>query len=130
MSSAILQKPYSFYCKEKEMDQSKAINISDTDFQSQVLESDVPVLVDFWAQWCGPCLMAAPVLEKIAQEYEGKLKVCKLNVDEARQTAIDNGIMSIPALHIFKGGRIVDQIIGVRPNYESDLKKKIAPHLQ
>jgi thioredoxin 1 len=116
-------------CKETSMGQGKTINITDADFASQVLESDVPVLVDFWAQWCVPCLMAAPVLEKIAQEYAGELKVCKLNVDEGRATAIKYGIMSIPALHIFKGGRVVDQIIGVTPNYESDLKKKIALHL-
>ncbi len=112
------------------MDQGKAINITDTDFDSQVLESDVPVLVDFWAEWCGPCRMAGPVLEKIAEQYDGRLKVCKLNVDEGRETAIKYGIMSIPTLHIFKDGRVVDQIIGVTPNYESDLKKKITPHLQ
>ena len=112
------------------MGQGKTINITDADFASQVLESDVPVLVDFWAQWCAPCLIAAPVLEKIAREYEGKLKVCKLNVDEGRETAIRYGIMSIPALHIFKGGQVVDQIVGVTPNYESDLKKKVTPHLQ
>ena len=117
-------------CKEKRMDQGKAINITDTDFDSQVLESDVPVLVDFWAEWCGPCRMAGPVLEKIAEQYDGRLKVCKLNVDEGRETAIKYGIMSIPTLHIFKDGRVVDQIIGVTPNYESDLKKKITPHLQ
>jgi thioredoxin 1 len=112
------------------MGQGKTINITDADFDSQVLKSDVPVLVDFWAEWCGPCRMAGPVLEKIAEQYDGKLKVCKLNVDEGRQTAIKYGVMSIPALHIFKGGEVVDQIAGVTPNFESDLKKKIDPHLE
>jgi thioredoxin 1 len=111
------------------MTEGQTINVNDDNFEAEVLRSDVPAVVDFWAQWCAPCLMAAPVLEKIAREYEGKLKVCKLNVDEARQTAIDNGIMSIPALHIFKDGQLVGQIVGVTPNYESDLKKKIEPHL-
>jgi len=112
------------------MNQGKAINISDTDFESQVLKSEVPVLVDFWAEWCGPCRMAGPVLEKIAEQYDGRLKVCKLNVDEGRETAIKYDVMSIPALHIFKGGQVVDQITGVTPNFESDLKKKIDPHLE
>lgn len=111
------------------MTEGQPINVNDGNFEAEVLRSDVPAVVDFWAQWCAPCLMAAPVLEKIAKEYEGKLKVCKLNVDEARQTAIDHGIMSIPTLHIFKDGQLVGQLVGVTPNYESDLKKKIQPHL-
>jgi thioredoxin 1 len=87
-------------------------------------------MVDYWAPWCGPCRIAAPVLEKIAKEYDGKVKVCKLNVDEHRETATEYGIMSIPTLHIFKNGQVVDQIIGVTPNYEADLKRKIEPHLE
>jgi len=113
-----------------EMAQGEPINVNDESFDSEVLKSEVPVLVDFWAPWCGPCKMAAPVLEKIAGEYQGKLKVCKLNVDEARQTAIEHGIMSIPTLNIFKDGQVIDQIVGVRPNYQYDLKKKIEPHLE
>jgi len=112
------------------MAQGEPINVNDESFDSEVLKSEVPVLVDFWAPWCGPCKMAAPVLEKIAGEYQGKLKVCKLNVDEARQTAIEHGIMSIPTLNIFKDGQVIDQIVGVRPNYQYDLKKKIEPHLE
>jgi thioredoxin 1 len=112
------------------MEEGKPIDVSDENFESQVLKSQVPVVVDFWAPWCGPCRMAAPVLEKIAQEYEGRLKVCKLNVDQARQTAIEHGVMSIPTLNIFKDGKVVDQIIGVTPSYESDIKKKIDPHLE
>jgi len=112
------------------METAKPIQVTDTNFKQEVLESETPALVDFWAPWCGPCLMAAPVLEKLAQMYQGKLKVCKLNVDEARQTAIDYGIMSIPTLNIYKNGEVVDRIIGVTPNYESDLKKKIEPHLE
>lgn len=113
-----------------EMAGNGPIAVNDESFETEVLQSDVPVLVDFWAPWCGPCLMAAPVLEKIAKEFQGRLKVCKLNVDEARRTAIEHRIMSIPTLHIFKSGQVVDQIIGVTPNYESDLKRKIQPHLQ
>jgi thioredoxin 1 len=111
------------------MADGEPINVNDENFQSEVLQAEQPVVVDFWAEWCGPCLMAAPVLEKIAKEYAGRLKVCKLNVDEARQTAMQHGIMSIPTLHIFKDGQVVDQIIGVTPGYEADLKKKIEPHL-
>jgi len=111
------------------METAKPIQVTDTNFKQEVLESETPALVDFWAPWCGPCLMAAPVLEKLAQMYTGKLKVCKLNVDEARQTAIDYGIMSIPTLNIYKNGEVVDRIIGVTPNYESDLRKKVEPHL-
>ena len=111
------------------MEQGKPIQVTDADFETQVLKSDMPAVVDYWAPWCGPCLMAAPVLEKIAGEYEGRLKVCKLNVDEHRQIATNYGIMSIPTLHIFKDGQLVDQITGVTPNYEADLKKKIEPHL-
>jgi thioredoxin 1 len=112
------------------MADGKPINVNDATFETEVLKSDMPVLVDFWAQWCGPCLMASPVIEKIAQDYAGKLKVCKLNVDDARQTAIECGIMSIPTLHLYKTGKLVGQITGVKPNFESDIKKKIEPHLQ
>ena len=107
------------------MEKGGTIKVTDEDFEREVLKSDVPVIVDFWAPWCGPCQIAGPVLEKIAQEYRGRLKVCKLNVDEGRQTAIKYGIMSIPTLNIYKNGVVVDQIIGVTPNYESDLKKRI-----
>lgn len=106
------------------------INVSAGNFGEEVLKSELPVVVDFWAPWCAPCRLAAPVLEKIAQEYEGKLKVCKVNVDIERQTAMDYGIMNIPTLNIYKDGEVVEQIIGVRPGYESDLKEKIEPHLK
>jgi thioredoxin 1 len=111
------------------MEQIEPIEVTDADFEGQVVKSDIPVVVDYWAPWCGPCKMAAPVLEKIAGEYSGKLKVCKLNIDEHRDTAIKYGIMSIPTLHIFKDGQVVEQVIGVTPNYEASLKKKIESHL-
>jgi thioredoxin 1 len=107
----------------------KTIELTDESFASEVLESDIPVLVDYWAPWCGPCRLAAPVLEKIAEEYEGRLKVCKINVDDNREVAGGYHIMSIPTMHLFKSGELVDQITGVTPNFENDVKKKIEPHL-
>jgi len=103
------------------------VKVNDENFKKEVLESDLPVLVDFWAVWCGPCLMAAPTVEQIAKEYKGKLKVCKLNVDEAPKTASDYGIMSIPTLAIFKGGKIVDKVIGALP--KSELEKRVKKYI-
>ena len=94
------------------------IKVDDTNFKQEVLESDIPVLVDFWAVWCAPCLMIAPAVEEIAKEYDGKLKVCKLNVDEAPKTSSEYGIMSIPTLAIFKDGVLADKVIGVVPKTE------------
>ena len=111
------------------MAEGNTIKVTDAEFESVVLQSDVLVLVDFWAPWCGPCIMATPVLEKIAGEYAGQLKVCKVNVDEERQIASQHGIMSIPTLFLFKDGQVVDQVTGVTPSFEADLKKKIDAQL-
>lgn len=91
------------------------IVITKENFEAEVLKSDVPVLVDFWAVWCGPCQMVAPVLSEIAEENEGKLKVGKVNVDEQPELARQFGIMSIPTLMVFKGGEKVNQLVGAVP---------------
>jgi thioredoxin 1 len=94
---------------------SAELEISTTDFEAQVLQSDVPVLVDFWAAWCGPCRAIAPSVEQIAQEYAGKAKVYKVDVDAEGSLATQFNVMSIPALLVFKGGKVVDQMVGAAP---------------
>ena len=103
------------------------IKATDVNFEEEVLKSNLPVLVDFWAPWCTPCSMIAPFIEEIAKEYEGRLKVCKVNVDESQRTALEYGIMSIPTLAIFKDGKLVDTIIGAVP--KALLEEKIKPYL-
>ena len=89
--------------------------VTDSTFDSEVLQSQVPVLVDFWATWCGPCRMIAPVVEELAKQYEGKLKVAKVDVDNKTRIATKYDIRSIPSLYIFKGGKVVQTIIGAVP---------------
>jgi thioredoxin 1 len=91
------------------------LNVTDADFEAEVIHSELPVLVDFWAVWCGPCRMVAPSVEKIALEYQDKLKVVKLNVDENQTTPAKYGIMSIPTLLFFKSGELKETLIGALP---------------
>lgn len=94
---------------------SAALAVNDAAFEQEVLKSDLPVLVDFWAEWCGPCRMVAPILDEVAKEYHGKLKVVKVNVDENQKTAMDYRIRSIPTLAFIKNGQLVKQIVGAQP---------------
>ena len=105
----------------------KPMEVTDSNFQQEVLSSDRPVLVDFWAEWCGPCKMIAPIVEELAKEYDGKLKVGKVDVDVNQQVSMQFGVRSIPTLLIFKSGRVVEQVIGAVP--KRLLAEKIAKHL-
>jgi len=102
-----------------------AVHTTDANFKSDVLESKIPVLVDFWAEWCGPCRMVAPVLEELAKEYDGKLKIVKVNVDENQQVSMDYHVRSIPTLLFFKNGQMVKQLVGAhpRPKLESEIQE-------
>jgi thioredoxin 1 len=104
-----------------------AVAVTDNTFQSEVLSSSTPVLVDFWATWCGPCRMVAPIVEEIASENNGKLKVAKVDVDANPQTAQQYGVMSIPTLIVFKGGQPVERLVGYMP--KAKLMQALSPHL-
>ncbi len=91
------------------------LEVSDSNFEDEVIKSEMPVLVDFWAEWCAPCRMVAPVLEELAQEYAGRVKVAKLNVDANRETAARYDIMSIPTVILFKDGQVAKQVVGALP---------------
>ena len=101
--------------------------ITDAEFENEVLHADVPVLVDFWADWCGPCKMIAPIIEEMAVEYDGKLKVLKMDVDANPRTSMEYGIRSIPTMLIFKDGKVLEQIVGAVP--KRHLVDKVTPHL-
>ena len=105
----------------------KPTAVDDANFQNEVLNSSVPVLVDFWAVWCGPCKMIAPIVEEMASEYNGKLKVTQMDVDANPRITMQYGIRSIPTLMVFKGGQVVEQIVGAVP--KRHLVDKVVPHL-
>jgi thioredoxin 1 len=106
---------------------AKPFEVTDETFEELVLQAEEPTVVDFWAVWCGPCKMIAPLLEEIAGEYEGQLKVAKLDVDHSGQTAMQFGVMSIPTLILFKDGEAVERVVGFMP--KEKLLKKLTPHL-
>jgi len=101
------------------------LHVSDSDFEEEIIKADIPAMVDFWAEWCGPCKMVGPVVESLAKEYRGKVKIAKMDVDENRETPAKFGIRSIPTLILFKEGKVAHTIIGAVPkgDIEEELKK-------
>jgi len=105
----------------------KPVELTEETFEQEVLKATIPVLVDFWAVWCGPCKMIAPLVEELATEFTGKLKIGKVDVDNHQKIAMQYGIRSIPTLLIFKGGKVVEQIVGAAP--KKTLVEKLSKHL-
>jgi thioredoxin 1 len=105
----------------------KPVELNETNFELEVLKANTPVLVDFWAVWCGPCKMIAPIVDELAVEYEGKLKIGKVDVDNHQQIAMQYGIRSIPTLLVFKNGKVVEQIVGAAP--KKSLIEKLSKYL-
>ncbi len=103
------------------------VHLNDSNFKQEVLSERLPVLVDFSAVWCGPCKAIAPIIEELAKEYEGRFKICKLDVDNGENTATNYGVMSVPTLMIFKDGKVAEQAVGALSKQQ--LKKKIEAHL-
>lgn len=106
---------------------ASVLEVSESNWEAEVLNADLPVLVDFWAPWCGPCRALTPTIEAIAAEKAGKLKVVKCNIDSARTLAMKYGVQSIPLLSVFKGGRIVEQLLGAQP--KGVILAKLEPHI-
>jgi len=102
---------------------AKPVHVTEQSFDQEVVKAETPVLVDFWAEWCGPCRLIAPIVEDFAQEYEGKLKVAKVDVDDNQNLAMKFSIMSIPTLGVFKGGQLVERIVGYMP--KGELKRRV-----
>ncbi|MFN3533922.1 MAG: thioredoxin [Desulfatiglandales bacterium] len=94
---------------------SEVVHVTDSNFESEILNSDIPAMVDFWAEWCGPCKMVGPIIEELAKEYKGRIKIAKLNVDQNRDTPARYGIRNIPTMIFFKAGKAVDTVIGAYP---------------
>jgi len=100
---------------ERRLDMSDVLHVTDDNFEQEILKSDIPAMVDFWADWCGPCKMVGPIVEELAKEYKGKIKIAKMNVDQNQKTPARFGIRSIPTLIFFKNGEVVNVIIGAQP---------------
>lgn len=104
------------------------VEITDANFEQEVIKSEIPVLIDFWAVWCGPCKAIAPIMTELAAEYEGRLKVGKLDIDNNQEVSVKYGIRSIPTLLLFKDGKIVDQIVGAVT--KAQIVAKLSPHIK